>query len=179
MEPQSKCDWPGRNNTNISLITTAGLHTGEGYSSGNHPKYTERKSLWRILPTRAANRQPGSLVVADVSEDPDAISPLWTFKSHTKYSSPFHLLTFLSAYRQTLAWSSFSWNEANQNALCVMLLVCVYITSSSGADVSHPKCRSHRVTPKSDKGVARVCFPSCRNPMVGMHVPSPSLISIP
>lgn len=104
--------------------------------------------------------KPSSLVVADVSEEPDEISPPWSFKFNRKYSSPFHVLTFLSAYCQTLAWSSFSWTEANQNALCVTLLVCVYISSGSSDDVSHPKCRSHRVTPKSDKGVARVCFPS-------------------
>jgi len=58
-----------------------------------------------------------SLVYADVSEEPDDILPPWTFQSHTKYSSPVHLLTVLSAHRQTLAWSSFSWTEANQNAL--------------------------------------------------------------
>jgi hypothetical protein len=57
---------------------------------------------------------PSSLVVTDVSEEPDAISPLWTFQAHTKYSSPFHVLTLLSAYRQTLAWRSFSRTEADQ-----------------------------------------------------------------
>jgi hypothetical protein len=56
------------------------------------------------------------------------------------------------------------------------LLVCVCITSSPDVDVSHPKCKTHRVTPRRDTDVALVCFPSWLKPMVGMHVPSLALI---
>lgn len=69
--------------------------------------------------------------------------------------------------------------QTKMHYVSLMLPVGVCTTSSSDVDVSHPKFKTHRMTPRSDTGIARVCFPSCLKPMVRMHVPSLALISIP